>query len=173
MKILLETERLILRYFTPEDAEHIFKLHNDKDVMKYIPHKQPLNVPMEKCEKFINLCVEQYDRKPGYGLFAAVKKDTREFIGWNEINNLDYTDDIEIGYRYFKNYWGKGYATEASTALVDYGFSQLNLEKLVGVAMPGNKASLRVLEKIGMKYIGLRRYYGGDFAYYQILKSDK
>ena len=106
-------------------------------------------------------------------MFAAVKKDSGEFIGWNEINNLDYTDDIEIGYRYFKNYWGKGYATEMSMALVDYGFNQLNLEKLVGVAMPGNKASLRVLEKIGMKYIGMRRYYGGDFAYYQILKSDK
>ncbi|MEX1377973.1 MAG: GNAT family N-acetyltransferase [Eubacteriales bacterium] len=172
MKILLETERLILRHFIPDDAKHIFKLHNDIEVMRYIPHKEPLNVPIEKCEKFINLCTEQYGRKPGYGLFAAIKKDTGEFIGWNEINSLDCTDDIEIGYRYFEKYWGKGYATEISLALVEYGFSKLNLDKLVGIAMPQNKASIRVLEKIGMKYVGMRRYYGGDFAYYQLLKAD-
>lgn len=172
MKILLKTHRLILREFTKDDAKHIFKLHNNQDVMRYIPHKEPLDVSMERCEKFIQWCIEQYDKNPGYGLFATLKKDTSEFIGWNEINYLDNTEDVEIGYRIFKEHWGNGYATETSKALVDYGFNELKLNKLVGVAMPDNKASTRVLEKAGMKYIEMRRYYDTDVAYYEILKAD-
>ena len=171
MKILLETDRLILRQFTVDDVEYIFKLHNDIEVMRYIPHKDPLNVPMESCEKFINWCIDEYDKKPGFGLFAVIIKDTGKFIGWNEINHLDNTEEVEIGYRYLKPFWGYGYATETSLALINYGFNTLNLSKLVGVAMPDNKASTRVLEKVGMKYKEVRKYYGADFAYYELFKK--
>lgn len=171
MKILLETDRLILREFVEEDAKHIYKMHNDPEVMKYIPHKEPLNVPMEQCEKFITHFIDIYKKQPGYGLYAATIKDTGEFIGWNEINPLDGTDEVEIGYRYLKEFWGHGYATEASKALVTHGFTTLGLDKLVGVAMPDNKASTRVLEKIGMEYVEMRNYYKCDLAYYQMFKA--
>ncbi len=168
MNILLETERLILREFEKEDAKHIFRLHNDPDVMKYIPHKEPLDVPMEKCELFVNHFMDLYKTEPGYGLYALILKETGDYIGWNEFHQLDDTDEIEIGYRYFKEFWGNGYATESSKALVDYGFNTMGEKKLVGVAMPDNTASCRVLEKIGMKFKEMRRYYGVDLAYYEI-----
>jgi len=172
MKILLETQRLILREFIDDDSRLLFKLHNDPAVMKYIPHKKPLDVPMERCEKFITHFISEYNKKPGYGLFATILKETNEFIGWSEINHLDNTEEVEIGYRYLKEFWGMGYATEAARALVEYGFNILNLDKLVGVAMADNKASTRVLEKAGMEYLEIRQYYDTDVAYYEIFKSD-
>ena len=171
MKILLETNRLILRKFIKEDATKLFKLHNDPDVMKYIPHKEPLDVPMEACEKMIDRFLEVYRQTPGYGVFPAILKDTNEFIGWFEFFWLDNTEEVEIGYRLFKDSWGKEYATEGARALVDYGFNKLGMDKLVGVAMPENKASCRVLEKAGMKYLEMRNYYKLDLAYYEIFKS--
>ena len=123
---------------------------------------------MEKCELFVNHFMDLYKTEPGYGLYALILKETGDYIGWNEFHQLDDTDEIEIGYRYFKEFWGNGYAKESSKALVDYGFNTMGEKKLVGVAMPDNTASCRVLEKIGMKFKEMRRYYGVDLAYYEI-----
>lgn len=171
MKKLLETKRLYLREFIPSDAEYIFRLHNDVDVMKYISSKKDKGFTMQECESFIEKCMLGYQKHPGIGIWATITKETNEFIGWTTLKHLDKTVDMEIGYRYFKSFWGLGYATEAARALVDYGFDVLNLNKITAIAMIENRASIRVIKKLGMVYKGIENYYNVDVAYYEILKN--
>jgi RimJ/RimL family protein N-acetyltransferase len=77
-----------------------------------------------------------------------------EFIGWCGLKYRPELDEIDLGYRFMKSAWGKGYATEAAMASIKYGFEQLGMRKIVGRAMPGNLGSIKVLEKCGMKFIG-------------------
>ncbi len=170
MKIVLETDRLYLRELTDSDTKHIHKLHNDPDVMKYISSKKDTEITFEECSNFILKCKKYYTEHPGMGIWATVIKENDDFIGWTTIKDLDNTNIIEIGYRYLKKYWGKGYATEASKALTGYGFNTLNLSSIAAVAMQKNKASARVMQKIGMKYIGIKNFYNTEVVYYQIDK---
>ena len=85
---------------------------------------------------------------------------------------LTENDEIEVGYALFKEFWGKGFATEASKAFLEYGFNQLNLEKIVAVANPKTKASRRVMEKLGMKYDYLGEFYGRDLVHYSISQEE-
>ena len=96
----------------------------------------------------------------------------REFTGWTCLKHLDNTDEIEIGYRYFPQFWGLGLCTEISTALLEYGFLKVGLDRIVGISNPENKASIRVLEKIGLKYERNAHYYGVDVVYYGLNRED-
>ncbi len=82
--------------------------------------------------------------------------------------HLDNTETIELGYRYHKKFWGNGYGTEVSRALLQYGFDTINLDSIAAIALPENKASIRIMEKIGMRFIGLKNYYNAEVAFYQI-----
>ena len=77
-----------------------------------------------------------------------------EFIGWCGLKARPERNEIDLGYRFMKTAWGKGYATEAAFACIKYGFEKLNLERIVGRAMPQNTASLKVLQKCDMQYVG-------------------
>jgi RimJ/RimL family protein N-acetyltransferase len=69
-----------------------------------------------------------------------------EFLGWCGLKYLFETNEVDLGYRFMKKFWGKGYATEAALACIEYGFATLNLHQIVGRALPGNLASIKVLE---------------------------
>ena len=168
MNIVLETERLIIRQFVPEDAEYIYKLHNDPDVMKYISSKKDEEVTIEECSSFVEHCRSYYKKHTGLGIWATQTKEIGDFIGWTTLKDLDNTEDIEVGYRLQKEFWGNGYATEAAKALIEYGFNELKLDKIVGVALPENKASVRVLQKAGLEYVGIKKYYNTDVVFYEI-----
>ena len=168
MKKVLETDRLIIRQFTSEDTKNISILHNDPDVMRYISTKKSDEVTMEECSVFIDYWQKYYTDNPGLGIWAAQAKETGDFIGWVALKDLDRTEDIEIGYRLFKEHWGKGYATEASIALVEYSFNILGLDKITAVALPENKASRNVLKKAGLKYVGIKKYYNADVVFYEL-----
>jgi len=126
----IETNNLILREFRDTDAEGIFKLDSDREVHKYLGNN-PIKT-MEEAEKIISFFHLQYKER-GIGRLACVEKSSGKFIGWaglklnlgeKEILN-GYTDFIDIGYRLLPNFWGKGYATEASLASIEYGFKIL------------------------------------------------
>lgn len=168
MNIVLETERLTIRQFVPEDAGLIYRLHNDPDVMKYISTKKNTEITMKECKQFVERCRKYYKKHPGLGIWAAQTKAAGDFIGWTTLKDLDSTEDVELGYRLLKEFWEKGYATEASKALVEYGFDVLKLDKIVAVALPENNASVRVLEKAGMRYIGIKKYYNADVVFYEL-----
>ncbi|MEM8510646.1 MAG: GNAT family N-acetyltransferase [Bacteroidota bacterium] len=165
MKIL-ETDRLLLREITPEDFDDLFSMNSDPQIMKYVgdgsvrSHEQMINE--------LDVLISHYTRKPGLGIWATELKTNRCFIGASGLVYYDNTPEIEIGYRMQKEFWNNGYATEASRGLLEYGFTQLNLEKIVSSAHVDNIASRRVMEKIGMTYIDDRFHYGCLQAYYEI-----
>ncbi len=152
MKILLQTERLILRQFTKADGNHLFALDNDPEVMRYINGGTP--TPREIIENDILPRFTDYDSQhPTYGFWAAIEKATGTFIGWFSFRPTDkMQDEITIGYRLHKAAWGKGYATEGAQALIQKGFSELGIQRVVASTYEENVASLRVMEKVGMTF---------------------
>ncbi|CAL2095330.1 GCN5-related N-acetyltransferase [Tenacibaculum sp. 190524A02b] len=164
MKVVLETERLLLREFIISDAISFYELNSDKEVMKYtgdIPFK---NVEEAQC------FLENYKdyTKNGFGRWAVICKDTNTFIGWCGLKRNE-ENLVDIGFRFFKNFWNKGYATEAAKACLYYGFNSLGLKEIIGRASIENVASIRVLEKLEMKQWKKGIFEGVDKAVYYII----
>ncbi len=149
MKIIIETERLLLREITLDDTEALFRLHSDPSVQKYTG--EPVVKSMEEMEKAVENRIEGY-KKYGYGRWATILKSEEQFVGWAGLAYLPEFDEIDLGYRFLAEYWGLGIATEASRAILNYGFDALKLKKIVAIAMKENKASIRVMEKVGMQF---------------------
>jgi RimJ/RimL family protein N-acetyltransferase len=151
MNVIIETDRLLLRTFTIKDAPLIYDLNLSPDVTRYThdPVKD-LDHALEILEKVI---IPQYALY-NHGRWAIHLKPNLEFLGWCGLKNRPALNEIDLGYRFKKNYWGKGYATEAAYASIKYGFEKLALQRIIGRAEVGNIASWKVLEKCGMNYIG-------------------
>jgi RimJ/RimL family protein N-acetyltransferase len=147
--IVLETERLLLREFLPQDADNFFLLNNDPDVLKYTGDK-----PFKSIEEAAEL-VSNYDQYKKYnrGRLTVSLKSTNEFLGWCGLKYHKEDDLTDIGYRFKKSAWNKGYATESGLASLRYGFEVLKLNEIVGHAMRENLASIRVFQKLNMKYV--------------------
>jgi len=151
MNIIIETKRLILRTFTHDDAQLIYDLNLDPDVIRYTGDPiEDLDHAQEVLEQTILPQYALYD----HGRWAVHVKPDMEFIGWCGLKARPERNEIDLGYRFMKKAWGKGYATEAAFASIQYGFEKLRLQRIVGRAMPRNTGSLHVLEKCGMKFIG-------------------
>lgn len=151
--MFLETDRLIIKDFNIDDCYNLFKLDNDKDVMKYIASYSGDKVSLEECKSNIIHQINYYKKNLYFGIWPVFLKENDEFIGWCALRPVPFIRDIELGYRLLKKHWGYGYATEATKALIDYAFDDLNLECLTANAMPQNNASIRVMEKSGMIFI--------------------
>jgi ribosomal-protein-alanine N-acetyltransferase len=145
--IVLTTERLILREFELTDAEAMFNLNRDEEVLRYTGDKQ-----FESIEDANNFFKNYPDyEKNGFGRWALVTKGDKKVIGWCGLKKHE-DNTVDIGYRIFKNQWNKGYATEASIACLEYGFQVFELDEIIANAATENKASIRVMEKIGMEF---------------------
>ena len=148
---MLETKRLILRKWNKEDIEPFMKINQDPKVIEYLLGPMDLT----QAENFINGANEFID-KHGFGLFAACLKDRGELIGFIGLNipnfEADFTPCVEVGWRLGSQYWGNGYAPEGAKACLEYGFKELKLDKILSWTAEGNKKSIRVMEKLGMKY---------------------
>lgn len=158
MKIL-ETERLLIRDIEVEDKEDMFKLHSDPEVQKYTG--EPVVESVEEMEQRIRARHKEY-KELGYGRWALIEKASNTLIGWAGLLYLEEFDQIDIGYRLRKEFWGKGYATEASVAILKYGFETLGLEEIIAIAYPANVGSIRVMQKTGMQYYKTAEYEEGD-----------
>jgi RimJ/RimL family protein N-acetyltransferase len=154
MEIFLETERMRLRRFTPDDADLLVELDADPGVKRYIDGGRP--TPRDEVENVIlPRILSYYERFDSYGYWAAEEQSTGEFIGWFALhpNEDSPPGELELGYRLRRSAWGKGYATEGSRALVDKAFRELGAERVRAEAMTVNTASRRVMEKAGLKYV--------------------
>lgn len=126
----------------------MFDLNSDPDVIRYTGDRAFASV--EEARAFL----ENYDpySKEGYGRWLVVLRETGEPLGWC---GLRYQPDYlapDIGYRFFRKHWGKGYATESAVACMEYGFGPLTIPVIVGRAMAANLASIRVFEKLGLEF---------------------
>lgn len=167
-KIILETERLLLREKTVEDAENAYLLNLDPEVLRYTGDDPFSSV--EEARTFL----ENYAsyRTYGFGRWAVILKETGEYLGWCGIKYTPELDEFDIGYRFMQKYWGKGYATESAKACIEYGFEKLDIKTIVGRAMTGNINSINVLKKLGMVYLETRLEDGVEEIIY-IITNDK
>ena len=144
---VIETPRLILREFIPEDVDALARVLSDAETMRFYP------APFDKAavEDWIARNMRRY-AKDGHGLWAAVLKSSGEVIGdcGPTVQNVDGVDEIEIGYHIRRDLWGQGLATEAAQACRDWGFARLPVERLISLIRPENQPSRRVAEKNGM-----------------------
>ena len=165
VKTLIETERLLLREITLDDKEELFRLHSDPEVQKYTGDAVVESI--EEMEKAIRMRISDY-KMYGFGRWATILKNGKQFVGWSGLAYLPEFDEIDLGYRILPEYWGLGVATEASHAILSYGFDKLDLKKIIAIAMKGNKASIRVMEKVGMQFYKFAPYEPGgeDVAWY-------
>lgn len=164
---MLETSRLFLRPMKKTDADSVFAMRSDENVMRFIREPQTTR---KEAENWINLVSSRWESEK-IGFCAVIEKVSNQFIGWCGLWRLTETKEIEVGYALFKEFWGKGYAVEASEAFLNYGFEQLNLEKIVAVADPENRNSRRVMERLGMNYDFVGRFYERDLVHYSITKE--
>lgn len=148
MKQILETNRLLLRELNSEDAENFYLLNLNPNVTKYTGNSAFKNIKEAKA------FLENYQdyKQNGYGRWAVINKGTDKFIGWCGLKFGEIKNETDIGFRFFEEEWNKGYATESAIGCLKYGFEKLNLNRIVGRAMKENIGSIKVLEKIGLKY---------------------
>lgn len=167
MKPILETERLYLREFTLDDAIHFYNMNADVDVLKYTGDVVFRSV--EDAKVFL----ENYDQYKlhNMGRWAVCLKHNDEFVGWCGLKYHPSEDLVEVGYRFYKSHWGKGYATESAKACITYGFETLKLKVIYAHAHVDNLASHRVIEKCGLQLIDEAIYDGMPAKLYSIEKS--
>lgn len=151
MGIFIETERLILRELEYADQNDLFEMDSDPEVHLYI-EKSPVK-SIDEIISVIEMLKNQYNEN-GIARWAVVDKVTHECIGWaglkyfrKPLNN--HINFYELGYRFKRKHWDRGFATEASTAILDYGFKNLNTDKIYAITDPKNVNSKKVLTKLG------------------------
>ena len=166
MNVIIETQRLLLRTFTIDDVDLIFELNSDAAVTRYT--FDPIDdrkVAKEVLEKVILPQYALYN----HGRWAVHVKAGSEFIGWCGLKYRPERHEVDLGYRFSRSAWGKGYATEAAFACIKDGFERLNIQKITGRAVPENVASWRVLEKLGMQFMREELVDGHQARTYEIL----
>ena len=153
MKIVLETDRLLLRQFNSNrhDAELLYNLNKQAAVLRYI-HEAPLTSVSESVDVLNKIIIPQYQYH--LGRWAIHLKIDQSFIGWCGLKKRLDINEIDLGYRILPAAWKNGYATEAAKACLRYGLSTLNIAEITARAQIENIASIGVLQKIGMIYSG-------------------
>ena len=152
MKIL-ETERLVLRRVSSDDAEFILELLNQPSFLRYIGDKGVRTT--EDAVRYIQTGpVASYERF-GFGLYLVELKETRVPIGMCGLLKRDTLPDADVGFAFLPDYWSQGYAFEAASGVMQYGREVLGLRRIVAITSLDNDASIRLLEKIGLKFEGL------------------
>lgn len=146
--IVIETERLYLKEFSLSDAESMYALNLDTEVLKYTGD-EPFN-SIEEARDFIEN-YKQYQLY-GFGRCSVFIKERNEYIGWCGLKYTEDKNEYDIGFRFLKEHWNKGFATETAAACLNFGFENLQIDRIVGRAMSVNFASIKVLEKIGMQF---------------------
>lgn len=167
IRTTLETERLRLRLFTPDDVQITYELGTDPDVIRYAEN-EPLKDMAEAKQRLTEGPLADYE-KYGYGRFAVELKETGRVIGFCGIKYIPEIDLPEIGYRYLKKYWGRGIGTEAAKACVEFALEDLGCKKLVALIMPENTASICVAEKLGMSRGPLIHIFDVDAYQYEMM----
>ena len=150
----VKTERLLIRPINVDDIQDFYEILSQEEVVEYLPEDV---MSMEEVKEIISWLNDCYEKNTLENIIkftvVIVHKENNKVIGWCGVGPLEYDpSDMELFYGIRKEYWGKGIATEASKAMLHYGFDTIGLEKIVAVVKPENVASKKVIEKIGMTY---------------------
>ncbi|TBR60409.1 GNAT family N-acetyltransferase [Westiellopsis prolifica IICB1] len=164
--VWLETQRLILRDFQQKDVYQLAPILANSRVMEFsVSGILSVSQTQAKIDNFIT----SY-KAFGFGKWAIIFKQTNELIGYSgiAIEQIDNVAEPEIGYRLDPEFWGRGLATEAASATIQYGFEELKLPYILGIVERANTASVRVLEKLGMRYERETIFHGIEMDVYRL-----
>ena len=163
----LESERLVMRQLKETDIDWVHQLNSDPEVMRYIWACHGKARSKEEEMERLQRTIQYYDDHKGLGVFAISNQSNDAPLGWAALKHLDRSNLIEVGYRFFKNHWGRGYATECTNRLIRHGFETMGLNKIVAVTHPDNEASKHVLRKAGLIYKGEAHYYQTNCHFFE------
>jgi RimJ/RimL family protein N-acetyltransferase len=163
----VETARLHLRVFRPDDLDDLAALLDDPDVMRYVADGKPAT--REETALALDSIIRHW-QSHGFGRWAVIDKESENFIGFGGLRSLMGTP--EVVYHFAKAFWGRGLATELARASLRYGFEEHRFEQIVAVAVPENAASIHVMEKLGMRYVRHTNIYNMDVVQYRIARSE-
>ena len=145
-----ETPRLLLRRLCSDDAAFILQLLNEPSFLENIGDRGVRT--LDDARAYIaNAVVAMYE-KHGFGLFHVALKDTREPIGMCGLLRRDWLEDVDVGFAFVPAFWGKGYAYESCVGVIDWGRQALGIERVCGITKLDNYGSIKVLEKLGLKF---------------------
>lgn len=172
MRILIETERLQLRELEYIDQYDLFEMDSDPEVHLYIENNPVKSI--DEIEKAIRMLKKQYEEN-GIARWAVVDKMTHECVGWSGLKYFNqpvnnHNNFYELGYRFKKKHWGKGFATESSIAILDYGFKHLNVDSIFAITDPRNVISKKVLTKLGFEFQETFDYEGDPTDWFKLNK---
>ncbi len=149
----LETDRLILRQWQDSDLIPFAKMSSDPEVMRYFPNTLSREQSDALAEK-----IRDKIQKFGYGFWAIEIKETAEFAGFCGLNTPDpqlpFGPSVEVGWRLARPFWKRGYATEAATMAINFGFKELSLIDIVSFTVPANIPSRNVMTRLGFQFDG-------------------
>lgn len=150
---VLETERLVLRRITADDAEFIIELLNQPSFLRYIGDKGVRN--REDAVRYIQTGPQTSYERFGFGLYLVELKENGVPIGICGLLKRDTLPDVDVGFAFLPDFWSQGYAFESAAAVITYGREALKLRRIVAITSLDNDASIRLLEKIGLRFEGL------------------
>jgi RimJ/RimL family protein N-acetyltransferase len=148
--MVLETERLVLRRLSTDDAEFVLELLNEPSFLRYIGDRGVRN--LEDARQYVlNRLVTSYERN-GFGLYLVELRESRIPIGISGLVKRDTLPDADIGFAFLEAYWSKGYAVESAAAVMNYAREVLGLTRILAITSLYNEASARLLGKIGLRF---------------------
>jgi RimJ/RimL family protein N-acetyltransferase len=157
---VLETERLALRRLTSDDAPFMLELVTDPSWIEFIGDRG-LKTVEDARAYIVDRYVGDYERH-GFGLYLVALRETGEALGICGLIKRDSLDDVDVGFAFLPRHVGRGYASEAAVASLEYGWRDLGLRRIVAITIPSNRRSIRVLEKAGLKFVKTFRMAGDD-----------
>jgi RimJ/RimL family protein N-acetyltransferase len=152
--LVLETERLVLRPFTTDDAPFILTLLNEPSFLRYIGDKKVRTLEDAR-QYLLNGPITSYERN-GFGLCLVELKDSQTAIGMCGLLKREELPDPDIGFAFLPDFWNKGFAFEAAAAVMNDARARLKLNRILAIVNPDNYASIKLLERLDMKFSGLR-----------------
>lgn len=172
----IETTRLRLRQYALDDLDNLAQILSNPEVMRYSPEGPILKDKVkEVTQEALKFFIKHW-KQHGFGVWAVIYKQTGQLVGHCGLNFLPNGPEVEVLYRFDQRYWNQGIATEATKASLRYGFEEVKLDRIVAITAPEHIASRRVMEKAGLKYEKVTRFYTRfynlDVVYYAFSKED-
>ncbi|MEO5753131.1 MAG: GNAT family N-acetyltransferase [Chthoniobacterales bacterium] len=149
-KVILETERLVLRQLTTGDAAFMLELMNEPGFIKYVADRG-IRTKADAATYLAEKILPSY-KKFGFGFYRVELKGSGTAIGICGLAKRDTLDDVDVGFSILVRFGGRGYASEAAVAMLNYGRKILGLSRIIGITAPENSVSIHLLKKLGLRY---------------------
>lgn len=168
--IIIETKRLIIREIAQNDLDGLYRICSDPELMKFVGDGNPLS--KQQTQKWVDVTLSNYASK-GFGMYGVIDKETGTFIGYCGLVFSTDVNDNELIYALSKAYWGRGLATEIAKCLVEFGFSNLHMDRIYASIDPENTASEKILSKLGFVEVFRKNdEYGLETIYYELKRKE-